>query len=159
MVLIKAKWTGWDYWHDQSYLIIQNVFLFLFVRFLFFPKWKGFCLKKNNFLKMFNRFKSIHHCQTLWSSYRKLAWVGYELTTTEFRSDALTNWAIRPWAQLALRANFVYIYIYIYIYICIYIKFLNYCKRIIFKCFRIHYFFETLIFLNRQFCVCVGGNA
>ena len=25
------------------------------------------------------------------SSYRKLAWVGYELMTTEFCSDALTN--------------------------------------------------------------------
>ena len=41
------------------------------------------------------------------SSYRKLAWVGFEPTTTEFRSDALTDWAIRPWVQLALRANFV----------------------------------------------------
>ena len=35
-------------------------------------------------------------------SYRKLAWVGFE-----FRSDALTDWAIWPWVQLALRANFV----------------------------------------------------
>ena len=41
------------------------------------------------------------------SSYRKLAWVGFETTTTEFRSDSLTDWAIRPWVQLALRANFV----------------------------------------------------
>ena len=39
--------------------------------------------------------------------YRKLAWVGFEPMTTEFRSDALTDWAIRPWVQLALRANFV----------------------------------------------------
>ena len=36
-----------------------------------------------------------------------LAWVGFEPTTTEFRSYALTDWAIRPWVQLALRANFV----------------------------------------------------
>ena len=42
-----------------------------------------------------------------WSSNRKLAWVGFEHTTTEFRSDTLTNWAIRPWVQLALRANLV----------------------------------------------------
>ena len=41
------------------------------------------------------------------SSYRKLASVGFESTTTEFRSDAPTDWAIRPWVQLALRANFV----------------------------------------------------
>ena len=49
----------------------------------------------------------IPHWRILWSSYRKLAWVGFEPTTTEFRSDALTDWAIRPWVQLALRANFV----------------------------------------------------
>ena len=41
------------------------------------------------------------------SSYRNLAWVGFEPTTTEFHSDTLTNWSIRPWVQLALRANFV----------------------------------------------------
>ena len=29
------------------------------------------------------------------------------LRTTKFRSVALTNWAIRPWVQLTLRANFV----------------------------------------------------
>ena len=32
-----------------------------------------------------------------------LAWVGFEPTATEFRSDALTDWAIRQW---------VYIYMY-----------------------------------------------
>ena len=49
----------------------------------------------------------IHHWRILWSRYRKLAWVGFAPTTTEFHSDALTDWAIRPWIQLALRANFV----------------------------------------------------
>ena len=49
----------------------------------------------------------IHHWRILRSSYRKLAWAGYEPTTTEFRSVALTDWAIRPWVQLALRADFV----------------------------------------------------
>ena len=38
----------------------------------------------------------IHHWWILWSSYRKLTWVGFEPTTTEFCSDALTDWAIRP---------------------------------------------------------------
>ena len=37
----------------------------------------------------------IHHWRILWSSYRKLAWVGFEPTTTEFHSDALTNWEIK----------------------------------------------------------------
>ena len=37
----------------------------------------------------------IHHCKILRSSYRKLAWVGFEPTTTEFRSNApLTYWVI-----------------------------------------------------------------
>ena len=49
----------------------------------------------------------IHHRRILWSSYRKLAWEGFEPTTTEFRSDALTDSAIRSWVQLTLRANFV----------------------------------------------------
>ena len=33
--------------------------------------------------------------------------MGFEPTTTEFRSDALTDWAIRPWLLLVLRANFL----------------------------------------------------
>ena len=35
----------------------------------------------------------IYHRGIYRSSYRKLAWVGFESTTTEFRSDALTYWA------------------------------------------------------------------
>ena len=77
----------------------------------------------------------IHHWRIFWSTYRKLAWVEFEPMTIEFCSDALTNGAISPWIQLALRTNFVqllhrcsmsfylgyYIHIYIYIYIYIYI--------------------------------------
>ena len=39
----------------------------------------------------------IHHWKIIWSSYRKLGRVGFEPKTTEFRSDALTDWAIRLW--------------------------------------------------------------
>ena len=49
----------------------------------------------------------IHHWRIIWSSYRKSAWIVFEPTTTQFRSDALSDWAIRPWVQLALRSNFV----------------------------------------------------
>ena len=49
----------------------------------------------------------IHHWQILCNSYRKLAWVGFEPATTELRSDALTDWAIRAWVELTLRAKFV----------------------------------------------------
>ena len=50
--------------------------------------------------------KNIHHWKILWRSYKKLVWVEFQPTTTEFRSDTLTNWAIRPRVQLALRASF-----------------------------------------------------
>ena len=56
---------------------------------------------------------SIHHWRIIWSSYKKLAWVGFEPTTTEFRSDAPTDWAIRPWVVLALSANFVQLHSFI----------------------------------------------
>ena len=49
----------------------------------------------------------IHHWRIISSSYRKFSWVGFDLMTTEFRSDALTNWALKPWVQLTLRANFL----------------------------------------------------
>ena len=39
-------------------------------------------------------------------SYKKLARVGFEPTTTKFHSDVPTNCAIRPWVQLTLKAKF-----------------------------------------------------
>ena len=44
----------------------------------------------------------IHHWRVFRSSYRKLAWVGFEPTISEFHSDALNVWAIRPWVWLSL---------------------------------------------------------
>ena len=37
------------------------------------------------------------------------SWPEWDLkaTTTEFCSDSLTHWAIRPWVQLRLRSNFI----------------------------------------------------
>ena len=49
----------------------------------------------------------IHHWRILWSSHRILARVGFELTTTDPVRYALTDWDMRPWVQLALRAIFV----------------------------------------------------
>ena len=49
----------------------------------------------------------IHHWRIFRSRYRKLVRVGFEPMTTEFRLDAPTSWAIRPWVQVALRAKFV----------------------------------------------------
>ena len=68
----------------------------------------------------------IHHWRIFRSRYKKLAWVGFEPTTTEFRSDVLTDWAIRPWVQLALRANFVQL-----------LFFLPKKDNIIFRCSRV----------------------
>ena len=62
--------------------------------------------------------------------------MGFEPTTAEFRLDALTDWAIRPWGHefnslseptLYSYSNFIFLssvhisYLYTYIYICIYI--------------------------------------
>ena len=49
----------------------------------------------------------IDHSTIYRSSYRKLTWVWLEPAIIEFRSDALTDRAIRPWVQPALRANLV----------------------------------------------------
>ena len=48
--------------------------------------------------KLINMY-CIHHWRIIWRSYSKLAWVGFEPATTEFRSDALTDWAFWPWVQ------------------------------------------------------------
>ena len=58
---------------------------------------------------------SLHiSCSDHWtiprSSYRKLTWVGFEPTTTEFRSDTLTNWPVEPWVWLAFRVNFAQLF-------------------------------------------------
>ena len=50
---------------------------------------------------------NIHHWRILGTSFRTLTWVALETATSEPFSDTLTNWTIRPYVQLALRANFV----------------------------------------------------
>ena len=45
----------------------------------------------------------IYNWRVFSNCYRKLAWVAFETRSTEFRSDSLTDWTIRPWVQLALR--------------------------------------------------------
>ena len=54
-----------------------------------------------------SKVQNFKFIKVIWSSNRKLAWVGFEPTTTEFYSDARTDWVRRPWVQLALRANFL----------------------------------------------------
>ena len=63
--------------------------------------------KGNHVIRGMNRYIWYSPLKYLWSIYRKLAWVGFEPTTTEFHSDALTDWAIWKLAQLRLRTNFV----------------------------------------------------
>ena len=55
----------------------------------------------------YNIYIYTHYWRILLSSQRKLTWVGLESTTTEFRSDATTDGAIKPLVQFKLRANFV----------------------------------------------------
>ena len=75
----------------------------------------------------------ILHWRIFRSSYRKLAWVGFVSTTTEFRSNALTNWAIKPWVQFVLRANFLQLLLF----------------HIFAQC---SYFISTIAFVSRDIC-------
>ena len=81
--------------------IIYVLYIIIFMLYIYYV------INYNKYILTYIYIYSIHHWRIFRSSYRKLAWVGFEPTTTEFRSDAVTDWAIRPWVQLALRANFV----------------------------------------------------
>ena len=67
-----------------------------------FCRWSYFC----SWMSCYIWF---HYWQILWNSYRKLVWMGFEPTTTQFLSEALTDWAITPRVQLALSFNFVHL--------------------------------------------------
>ena len=56
-----------------------------------------FCWGKDMGVAEWTDRYGIHHWMIFTSSFRKLIWVGLEPTTTELRSDALTDLAIRPW--------------------------------------------------------------
>ena len=49
------------------------------------------------------------HCRSIFRN-KRLPWMGLEPTTTEFYSDWLTDWSIKPWIDFALRANFVQLF-------------------------------------------------
>ena len=82
----------------QGYISIKNIHIL----YIYKIDWCVYHCRLVFFLNIY-----MHHWKIFRSSYRKLAWVGFKPTTTEFRSDPLTNWAIRPWVQLILRANLV----------------------------------------------------
>ena len=77
-----------------------------FVNRQIFVKLTPIALVVTSVAEWINRY-GIHHWRIFGSSYRKLAWVGFEDTTNELRSGTLNNWAIAPWVQIWLRANFV----------------------------------------------------
>ena len=78
------------------YKYIYNIYIYIYIYIIYIL-----------YIYIYIYICGIHHWRIVWSSYRKMTWVGFEPTTTELRSDALTDWAIRPWGPLALRANFV----------------------------------------------------
>ena len=72
--------------------------------------WLKIFLRLSHECRRMNDTYGIHHWRILWSSYRKLTWVGFETTTIEFRSDALTSqfctatpiWSF-AWCQVSFR--------------------------------------------------------
>ena len=106
----------------------------------------------------------IHHWWILWSSYRKLAWVGFELTTTKFRSDALTDWAIRPWVQLTLRGHFVQLlqfqcHISFWLFVFFAAVFFNkcFCNNYLFIFFKNYLYFSCIwcFYVYRLLSTCI----
>ena len=127
------------------YLYIHNIYIYIYIYITYIYMSLYICM-----LYIYG----FHHWRILWSSYRKLAWVGFEPTTTEFHSDPLIDWAFR-WgdefnlhseptlynyssfivcsvSRLILAIAFISrhacfdICIYIYIYIYIYIRYNKY---------------------------------
>ena len=85
----------------------------------------------------------IYHWRILWSSCKRLAWVRFEPKTNEFHSDSLTDWAIRSWIQLTLRANFVQL---LHFYRFFSVKFLfGYCLH------QLPRFFLIVYEINQKF--------
>ena len=82
----------------------EIIYIFSYFFLLYFP---GAGQKSKLLFNNLNLCFGAHHWKLLRSNFKKLAWEGFEPTTTEFCSSALTNWAIRPWVQLILRASFV----------------------------------------------------
>ena len=105
------------------------------------------------------------------SSYRKLNCLGFKPVTTEFCSEALINWAIRSWVQIALSANFVQLlqlHIFFQCFGFILPNSLGSCsirscvqltlRANFVQLFQFHLFFQCLLFIlviafcNRQIC-------
>ena len=102
MMYFTSFFSSLTLWNSSAILPTTKVYLSL----LWYFRWK--CITIGLF-SIFVYIYGIRNWRILRSSYGRLGWVEFEPTTTEFRSDALTDWAIRPWVQLALRANFVQI--------------------------------------------------
>ena len=93
-------------------------------------------------------FYCIQHWRTLRSSFRKLAWLGSEPKTTEFRSYALSDWAISSSVQLALRANFA-LYIWYKVYHSFDSQLPNNPK--LFWLLLLHFFITAITFSARSY--------
>ena len=84
------------------FVFVSHLRLFNWLFFFLFFFWGNYMI-----VAEWTDMYGIHHWMIVWSSYRKFLWVVFEPTIPEFRSDPLTDWALSPWVQLALTANFV----------------------------------------------------
>ena len=122
--IIKFRWNAQTDWAIRPYVQLTlraNFVQLLHFHHLFSLRFHfGCCVRQSPGLFQWKFFSgnhmnaaertsvySIQHWRSLWSSYKKLAWVRFEPTITEFGSDASVDWGIRPWVQLAPRVNFV----------------------------------------------------
>ena len=73
------------------------------------PQWFGKNLLISLILLLWDNIICDIHRRSIFRN-RKLPWVGLEPATTEFHSDPLTDWSIKPSVHFALRANFVQLF-------------------------------------------------
>ena len=107
---VPAKKENFYYPYVHVILFSLTYFTWTFFIYIYIYVYIVFIYRICMYIYIYIYIYNIHHWRIIWSSSsgsRKLAWVGFEPMTTEFRSHLLTDWAITPWVQLALRTNFV----------------------------------------------------
>ena len=92
------------HWNQSCFSCYIYIYIYIYKIYIYIYVCKYMYI--NIYIYIYIYINGFHHWRILWNSYRKLVWVVFEPTTTEFRSDVLTKRTIRPWFQLAIRANF-----------------------------------------------------
>ena len=99
LLLLKATWITLNILFSNCYL---NIYIYIYIYNIYI------CIY------IYNIYVYIYiYITCIYMIFWKLAWVRFEPTTIEFRSDAVIDWAIRPWV-IYICIYTIYILLYIY---------------------------------------------